>query len=301
MNFKLHVGDLLQKATGMELEKILGILETPPDERLGDVAFPCFSLSRTLRKAPPLIAQDICGKIEIDEYIDRINVASGYVNFYFNRKAFVKSIINDVIIQGADYGKSKEGNGKKIIVEFSSPNIAKPFHIGHLFSTAVGNSLQKIFSFMGYETVKINHLGDWGTQFGKLICAYERWGNREVIDNDPINELLKIYVKFHEEAAKDPSLDDEARKNFKKLEQNDPETVALWSYFREVSLKEFNRMYDLLGISFDSFAGESFYSDKMADVIDTLKTKNLLVESDGAYIVNLEDQSLPPCIIIKSD
>ena len=193
------------------------------------------------------------------------------------------------------------GKGKTVLVEYSSPNIAKPFHIGHLFSTAVGNSLSKIYKHLGYDVQSLNHLGDWGTQFGKLICAYKRWGVKEVIEKDPINELLKIYVKFHEEAEKHPELDDEARGYFKKLEDGDEETTALWTYFRDISLVEFKRVYDMLGVKFDSYNGEAFYSDKMDEVVDILRDKGLLTESDGAQVVDLSELNIPPCIVLKSD
>ena len=301
MDFKEHIINSLAEVTGLCGEEIKKLVETPPEMKLGDLAFPCFVLAKTLRKAPAVIAKELEEKFEGDEYIGKVQAVGGYLNFFYDRQRFAANVLAGIRAAGENWGSSEEGEGKTVIVEFSSPNIAKPFHIGHLFSTAVGNSLEKIWRHLGYKTVKINHLGDWGTQFGKLISAYKRWGDPEVIEKDPINELLKIYVRFHEEAEKDPSLDDEAREYFKLLEENDPETTKLWQYFRDVSLKEFNRVYDMLNISFDSYAGESFYSDKMQEVVDILDEKGLLVESEGARVVDLSDKGMPPCIIIKSD
>lgn len=298
---KDYVIDKLSEITGLDTETVGNLLEVPPEQKMGDLAFPCFTLAKTLRKAPPLIAKELSEKFTAGEYIEKAEAVGAYLNFFYNRANFTQSVIKEVFDKKENFGASDIGNGKTVLVEFSSPNIAKPFHIGHLFSTAIGNSLEKIYRHLGYKTVKINHLGDWGTQFGKLISAYKRWGNKEVIEKDPINELLKIYVKFHEEAEKDPSLNDEAREYFRLLEEHDPDTTALWQYFRDVSLIEFNRVYDRLGVSFDSYAGESFYGDKMQEVVDILSEKHLLEESDGAMVVNLEDKNMPPCIILKSD
>lgn len=299
--FKDYIIEKICEITNLERENVASVMETPPEKKMGDLAFPCFILAKTMRKAPVIIAKELAEKFSSDEYIEKAEAAGGYLNFFFNRKPFAEKVIGEVLEKKENYGKSNIGADKTVLVEFSSPNIAKPFHIGHLFSTAVGSSLERIYKHLGYNTVKINHLGDWGTQFGKLISAYKRWGNKEVIEKDPINELLKIYVKFHEEAEKNPALEDEAREYFKLLEENDPETTALWQYFRDVSLVEFNRVYDRLGVSFDSYAGESFYSDKMQEVVEILSSKNLLTESDGAMVVNLDEQNIPPCIILKSD
>ncbi len=301
MDFKKNVVNKLTELTGVDKSIISGALETPPTPDLGDLAFPCFTLAKTMRKAPPVIAAEFATALNEVCGIDHVNAVGGYLNFFFDRGMFANETLSDVKALGENYGESDLGCGKTVLVEFSSPNIAKPFHIGHLFSTAVGNSVEKIYKKLGYNTVKLNHLGDWGTQFGKLICAYKRWGNREVIEADPINELLKIYVKFHEEAEKAPELEDEAREYFKLLEDGDAETLALWQYFRDVSLVEFKRVYDMLGIEFDSYAGESFYQDKMDEVVDILRDKNLLVESEGAQVVDLEAEGMPPCIILKSD
>lgn len=306
MNEKMTVATLIANALGeQDGSNYVKFLETPPDRKMGDLAFPCFQLAKTLRKAPPMIAKEISEKIEsageLPELVEKIQVAGGYLNFFLNRAAVTKAVIGSVLTQGDDYGKSDEGAGKKVLVEFSSPNIAKPFHIGHLVSTALGSSLERIYKFLGYDTVKINHLGDWGTQFGKLISAYKRWGNEEAVRKDPINELLKIYVQFHKEAETQPELEDEARAYFKALEDGDEEVTRLWKFFVEASLTEFNRMYDMLGISFDSYAGESFYSDKMPEVVEIMRAKNILEESDGAQVVRFEDDNMPPCIILKSD
>lgn len=301
MDFKAYVIDKLTEISGLERAVIANAVETPPEQKLGDLAFPCFVLARSLKKAPPLIAQELAEKFTADENITKAEAVGGYLNFFYNREKFTADVIRSVAAAGETYGSSDMGAGKTVLVEFSSPNIAKPFHIGHLYSTAVGNSVERIYKHLGYTTVKINHLGDWGTQFGKLISAYKRWGDKSVIEQDPINELLKIYVKFHEEAEKAPELEDEAREYFKLLEEGDPETTALWQYFRDVSLLEFNRVYKRLDVSFDSYAGESFYSDKMDEVVQILSEKNLLTESEGAQVVMLDEQDIPPCIILKSD
>lgn len=301
MDFKSYICGKLAEFTGLDEAAISGALETPPEQKLGDVAFPCFILAKTLRKAPPLIAKELAEKFSADEMLWRVEAVGGYLNFFYNRGIFTKQVLSEIKAQGGRFGSQEGNESKTVVLDFSSPNIAKPFHIGHLFSTAVGNSLEHIYKHLGYKTVAVNHLGDWGTQFGKLISAYKRWGVREVIEKDPINELLKIYVKFHEEAEKNPALEDEAREYFKKLEDGDEETTKLWEYFRSVSLKEFNRVYDELGVKFDSYAGESFYNDKMQEIVDILRDKNLLVESNGAMVVDLSEQNIPPCIVLKSD
>ena len=301
MDFKEHIIDKLQELTGLEREAIEKAVETPPDEKLGDLAFPCFPLAKVMRKAPPIIAQELKEQLSSDETIAQVDAVGGYLNFFFNKAMFISDTVTAARKAGEDWGKSEMGNGKTVLVEYSSPNIAKPFHIGHLFSTAVGNSLARIYKFLGYDVESLNHLGDWGTQFGKLISAYKRWGDAKLIEKDPINELLKIYVKFHEEAEKDPSLEDEAREYFKKLEDGDSETTELWKYFKDQSLVEFKRVYDMLGVSFDSYNGEAFYSDKMDEVVDMLRDADILTESEGAQVVDLSDMNMPPCIILKSD
>ncbi len=299
MDYKVYIAEKLEKATGLSKEELINVMEIPPEPKMGDIAFPCFILAKVMRKAPPVIAAELCKEFENDGEFSKVEAVGGYLNFFCDRTKFINSVMEKV--SNGSFAKSDMGKGKTVLVEYSSPNIAKPFHIGHLFSTAVGNSLARIYEFLGYHVEKLNHLGDWGTQFGKLISAYKRWGVREVIEQDPINELLKIYVKFHEEAEKQPELEDEAREYFKALEEGDPETTELWQYFRDVSLKEFKRVYDKLGVSFDSYAGESFYGDKMQEVVDILAEKKLLTESDGAQVVMLDELNVPPCIILKSD
>lgn len=301
MDFKEHVIQKIVDITELDREVVEKSIEIPPDEKMGDLAFPCFPLAKVMRKAPPIIAMELAEKLSDDEMIDKAQAVGGYLNFFLNRERFIDATVKAVEKAGSDWGKSDMGAGKTVLVEYSSPNIAKPFHIGHLFSTAVGNSLARIYKHLGYDVKSLNHLGDWGTQFGKLICAYKRWGDREVIEKDPINELLKIYVKFHEEAEKYPELEDEARGYFKALEDGDEETTALWTYFRDISLVEFKRVYDMLDVSFDSYNGEAFYSDKMDEVVDILREKELLVESEGAQVVDLSELNIPPCIVLKSD
>ena len=308
MNYKKAAAEIIASVTDAEqltIEQVESLMAVPPNPEMGDAAFPCFALAKIFRKAPPAIAAELCEKVsaavEESELFEKAAAIGGYLNFYLKRGSLAKEVVSEVLEKGEDYGKTYEGEGKKVLVEFSSPNIAKPFHIGHLVTTALGSSLERIYSFLGYDTVKINHLGDWGTQFGKLISAYKRWGNAETIEADPINELLKIYVKFHTEAEEHPELEDEARAYFKMLEDGDEEITKLWRFFVDASLKEFNKTYKLLDISFDSYAGESFYSDKMPEVVELLKEKNLLEESDGAQVVRFDDANIPPCIILKSD
>ena len=280
-----------------------GLISVPPDEKLGDYALPCFRVSDG--KNPKETAAELCKLLSEDEdsgyFFEKIDVVGAYLNFNLNRSYVSNEIISEIQRSGENYGKSREGENKRIIVEFSSPNIAKPFHIGHLCSTAIGNSLSRIYDFLGYDVVRINHIGDWGTQFGKLISAYKRWGDRDAILRSPIDELLKIYVRFHQEAKEDPALEDEARRYFNLLENKDSEITKLWQFFVDASLSEFNRMYKKLDISFDSYAGESFYSDKMPEIVQILKDKGLLEESDGAMVVRFDDPNMPPCIILKSD
>ena len=301
MNFKEYVIDKLAELTELEKGVIENSVEVPPEEKMGDLAFPCFPLARIMRKAPPIIAAELAEKFNSDEVLDKVEAVGGYLNFFFNRAEFEKETIEAIKASNGNWGTSDIGNGKTVLVEYSSPNIAKPFHIGHLFSTAVGNSLARIYKHLGYNVQSLNHLGDWGTQFGKLISAYKRWGDPSVIEKDPIKELLKIYVKFHDEAKEHPELEDEAREYFKKLEDGDEETTKLWSYFREQSLVEFKRVYDMLGVKFDSYNGEAFYSDKMQEVVDILDEKGLLTDSEGAKVVDLSELNVPPCIILKSD
>ena len=298
---KNKVIDLLaQYIDGLSKEEIAAAIEIPPKSDMGDFAFPCFKLAKVYRKAPPMIAQELQSKIEQPDFLSEIRVVGGYLNFFVDKSQFSKQIV-DNYLKATDFGSSTEGNGKTICIDYSSPNVAKNFHVGHLRTTIIGNSINNIYRKLGYNVVRINHLGDWGTQFGKLIVAYKKWGSKEAIEKNGISELMKIYVKFHDEAEHDDSLNDEARAWFTKMEHGDEEALAIWKWFREISLKEFLRVYDMLGIEFDSYAGESFYNDKMAAVIEELKDKGLITLSDGAQIVNLEEYNMPPCLITKKD
>lgn len=301
MDFIKGISEAISKASGVDINEIENNIEVPAKSEMGDYAFPCFKLAKVLRKAPPMIANDIMTNIEKPDFVSDIQVVGGYLNFFVDKTVFVSNVITNVIKKGADFIKSDIGKGKTICIDYSSPNIAKPFHVGHLRSTVIGNSLYNIYTALGYNVVGINHLGDWGTQFGKLIVAYKKWGNKEAVERDDVKELSRIYVKFHEEAEKNPALDDEARAWLVKMQEGDKEALDLWKWFCEVSMKEFNRIYDRLGIKFDSYAGESFYNDKMQAVVDEIKEKNLLTESQGAQIVDLEEYNMPPCLILRSD
>ena len=302
VNFKEEVAKLIaEHVEGLELEEIIKMVEVPQDSKMGDYAFPCFKLAKTLRKAPPLIAAGIAEAISGNEMFEKVEQVNAYVNMFISKEAFVKDVVSEVLNKKEEFGNSNVGEGKPVIVEFSSPNIAKPFHIGHIRSTVIGNSINKIYKAMGYDVTRINHLGDYGTQFGKMICAYRHWGNKEDVINEPIKTLLSYYTKFHVEVEEHPELEDEAREIFVKLEAGEPEEVELWQWFRDESLKEFNRVYDMLGISFDSYAGESFYSDKMPRIVDMMDEKGILQESKGAMIVDLEEYGMSPALIKKSD
>lgn len=301
MDFKAEIASAIAQTLDIDKNDVLEAVEIPPDKAMGDYAYPCFRLAKVLRKAPPLIAADLAEKIQLPSFAKEVKVVGAYLNFFTDKSVFAETIISKVFAEKENYGKSKEGEGKNIVIDYSSPNIAKPFHVGHLRSTVIGNAIYKIYEFLGYNCVGINHLGDWGTQFGKLITAYKMWGNAEAVEKDGISELMRIYVKFHEEAEKDPSLNDTARAWFVKMQDGDEEAISLWKWFKDISLKEFERVYKTLDVSFDSYAGESFYNDKMAAVVEELKEKNLLKESNGAMIVDLEDAKMPPCLIIRSD
>ncbi len=302
INLKEEIAKLIsEQVADLTEEEIRGMIETPQDQKMGDYAFPCFRLAKVLRKAPPLIAKDIADAIRENDIFSDVQQVNAYVNMFISKEEFVEEVVEEVMAKGDEYGRSNVGEGKPVIVEFSSPNIAKPFHIGHIRSTVIGNSINLLWDAMGYKVTRINHLGDYGTQFGKMIVAYRHWGNEEDVRREPIKTLLHYYTKFHEEAEKDPSLDDEARETFAKLEQGGKEETELWQWFRDESLKEFKRVYNMLGIEYDSYAGESFYSDKMPAVVQELKDKNLLVESNGAEIVDLEPYGLTPAPILKSD
>lgn len=298
---QIIAADIFADDMGLASEEIAEMIEIPTNSEMGDFAFPCFRLAKTLRKSPAIIASEIANRLNESNEYDKVENVNAYVNFFLNRSKFAENVIPDINKEGDDYGKTDYGQKKTVIVEFSSPNIAKPFHIGHIRSTVIGNSIAKLYDAIGYDVVKINHLGDYGTQFGKMIVAYRRWGNEDELKANPIKSLLAYYTKFHVEAEKSPELDEEARLAFSKLESGEEEEVMLWKKFRKYSLAEFGRVYDMLGISFDSYAGESFYSDKMPAVVEELKEKNLLVESQGAQIVDLEPYGMTPAVILKSD
>jgi len=301
MSYKQQYAEILHGVIGEELslEQIEQLIEQPKHEDHGDLAFPCFMLAKAFRKAPVMIASDLAEKLE-NPLFSKVQAAGPYVNVFLNRAVVSREIVGEVLAKGGEFGTS-EANGKTIVTDFSSPNIAKPFSMGHLRSTVIGNALNQISRKKGYDVVGVNHLGDWGTQFGKLMVAYKMWGEEEAVRAHPIEELLKLYVRFHEEAESNPSLEDEGRAWFKKLEQGDAEATELWTWFREVSLVEFQRVYDLLGVQFDSLNGEAFYNDKMQHVVDLLEEKNLLIESEGAMVVDLEAEGMPPCLIKKKD
>ena len=302
VNFKEEISKLIaEQVQDLTAEEIQSMIEVPQDAKMGDYAFPCFKLAKTLRKAPPLIARGIAEAISGNAMFEKVEQVNAYVNMFISREEFVGDVVSAVLAEKEDYGKSNVGEGKTVIVEYSSPNIAKPFHIGHIRSTVIGNSINKIYSALGYNVIRINHLGDYGTQFGKMICAYRHWGNKEDVINEPIKTLLGYYTRFHEEVETHPELDDEAREIFTKLEHGEPEEVELWQWFRDESLKEFNRVYKMLGIDFDSYNGESFYSDKMPRFVKELEEKGLLEESQGAHVVNLEKYGLGVALITKSD
>lgn len=300
MDYKKLVAEKIEEHVDLELDVILGLIEIPPKPEMGDFAFPCFQLSKIFKKAPNIIAQELEEKINKDGF-EKIETVGPYLNFFLDKSVFVSETIEKILKEEDRYGSSEIGKGKNVIVEYSSPNIAKPFHVGHLFTTAIGNSLYKMLAFEGYNPIGINHLGDWGTQFGKLISAYNRWVDEEKLEKDPINEMLRIYVKFHEEAEKDPSLEDEARLHFKRLEEGAKAETELWTRFKELSLKEFQKVYDMLNVKFDFITGESFYSDKMDSVVEELEEKRLIEESNGAKVVMLDEYNMPPCIIKKAD
>ena len=299
-NKELIASELAKVIDSLDQDAILNLLEQPKSSDLGDIAFPAFSLAKVERKAPQAIAADIAEKIDQSAF-EKVVATGPYVNFFLDKSKISDQVIKSVIEAGADYGQQDEGHGGNITIDLSSPNIAKPFSVGHLRSTVIGDALSNIFRKMGYNTIKINHLGDWGKQFGLLMVAYKKWGSKEAVEANPIDELLKLYVRINAEIENDPALDEEGRLWFKKLEDGDPEATELWQWFRDESLVEFNRIYKLLGVEFDSLNGEAFYNDKMDEAVQILEDKGLLKESKGASIVDLDDVNLPPAMIKKSD
>lgn len=287
-------------ADHMSEEQILDLIEIPGNAEHGDLAFPVFQLAKVFRKAPQMIAQELVEQIKGDNF-DKVVAVGPYINFFVKRSLTSNEILHKVYTEKEKFGATDMGHGANVTIDMSSPNIAKPMSMGHLRSTVIGNAIANIMSKVNYNLIRINHLGDWGTQFGKLIVAYKKWGSEEVVRQDPVNQLVKLYVEFHERAEEDPSLEDEARAAFKKLEEHDPEMTELWTWFKDESLKEFNKVYDLLGIHFDSYNGEAFYNDKMQPVIDELEEKGISTIENGATIVNLDEENLPPALIKKSD
>ena len=297
MDYKKLISNIIEEILGID---VYDSIEVPPDTNMGDYAFPCFKLAKELKKSPQLIAEDLKNKIT-HECISKVQVIGAYLNFFVNKSSFSKDVLLHILNNENTYGNSNEGNNKTVIVEYSSPNIAKPFHIGHLFTTVIGNSLYRIYKSQGYNVVGINYLGDWGTQFGKLIYAYKNWIDLDALEKNPITELFRIYVKFHNECEKDTSIEDEGRKYFKLLEDGDKECRELWKKFRELSLLEFEKLYKTLGVKFDSYDGEAFFSDKMDSVVNQMENIGLLEESLGAKVVKLDEYNMPPCIIKKAD
>ena len=300
MDYKIYIAEKLS-GFGVSVEEIASSIAVPPEKSMGDYALPCFKFAKTMRKAPVMIANELAQNFVCDDIVSGVEAVNGYLNFKLNRQGLVKRSLSEILEKGNDYGKAEIGNGKTVCIDYSSINIATPFHIGHLSTTVIGGALYRIFKFLGYNTVGINHLGDYGTQFGKLIYAYKTWGEKSAVEKGGIKELTRLYVHYHEESEKNPAMDDEARRYFKLIEQGDKECNELFNWFKEITLKDIDKIYKELDVTFDSYAGESFYIDKMQPVIDELSEKGLLKESDGAKIVDLEEYNMPPCLILRSD
>ncbi len=299
MDFKAEIASLIAEKAGITVEECTGYIEIPPKKELGDFAFPCFKLARVMRKAPPVIANELKETLTLPSFIKEVRVEGGYLNFFVDTGNRAEAVLKAADAMGEKYGASDMGKGKTVCIDYSSINIAKRCHIGHLTTTVLGNSLAKIHRFLGYEVVSINHLGDWGTQFGKMLCAFKHWGNPQAVEEKGVNALIELYVRFEKEA--DDQMQDEARAWFKRIEDDDPEAMELFNWFKEITLKDVQEIYDLLGIKFDSYAGESFYKDKCGAVVDELKEKEMLELSEGAYVVKLDEYDMPPCILLKSD
>ena len=301
LDFKEKISEEISKITKIDKNELYEYIEMPSDNKMGDYAFPCFRLAKTMKKSPQIIANELKDGISLGNEFEKVEVINGYINFFVNNKKLVENVLEEVEEKRENYGSSEIGEGKNIVIDYSSPNIAKPFHIGHLRTTILGNSLYKMYKFLNYNCVGINHLGDWGTQFAKLIEGYKRWGTEYDIESNPIEELTKIYIRINDLCKEDESVLEQCRDNLKKLEDGDEYCVKIWQKFRELSLKEFQRIYDLLDIQFDSWNGEAFYTDKMQEVKDILEKNNKLVESEGARVVDLSKEDMPPCIIEKSN
>ena len=300
MSYRDEIAQAVAAAAQLPAAEVAAMLETPPSQEMGDFALPCFKLAKTLRKAPPMIADMLKESVTLPPAVERVESVKGYLNFYLHRAQQVRDALAPVRALGEAYGHSQEGQGRTVCIDYSSINIAKRFHIGHLSTTVLGHALARIYTAMGYKVVSINHLGDWGTQFGKMICAYKKWGNRQMIEEGGIQAMTELYVRFDQEAQKDETLLDEGRAWFKRIEDQDPEAMEIFTWFKEITLKDAMRVYDMLGITFDSYAGESFYNDKMGRVIDELTAKGLLRDSDGAKVVDV-GEDMPPCLILKKD
>ena len=302
IDYKKEIAKIIGSIVKIDDKEIKKMVEKPANNEMGDFSFPCFKLAKELKKSPMIIAQEICEKMKLDaEVFEDIEIVNGYINFFVNKERIIKEVLEEVSNKKEEYGNSTLGAGQNIIVEYSSPNIAKPFHIGHLRNTVIGSSLYNMYKYLGYNTIGINHLGDYGTQFGKMIEGYKRWGQEYNIDENPIEELTKIYVRINDLCKKDEDVLKACRDNFKKLEDGDPYCTEIWNKFREVSLNEFNRIYELLGVKFDSLNGEAFYSDKMPEVEELLRNSGRLVKSEGAEIIDLEEEKMGVCMIKKSN
>ncbi|MDE5943547.1 MAG: arginine--tRNA ligase, partial [Clostridia bacterium] len=298
MDYKKYIAERIN-VEGINCEEIYGLIVTPPNSEMGDFALPCFKLSKILRKSPAIIAEELKSAYKTDGVINGVSAVNGYLNFSVNKAGLANGVLNEILKTGENYGKSQEGKGKTVCIDYSSVNIAKPFHIGHLSTTVIGGALYKLFKYLGYNVVGINHLGDYGTQFGKLICAYKRWGNKEDVEKGGIHAINDLYVRFNNEA--DEQMESEAREYFRLIESGDKEANEIFEWFKSLTLKYVQTIYEKLGVTFDSYAGERFYTDKMQPVIDELRQKNLLKESEGAQIVDLEEYNMPPCLILRSD
>ena len=300
LDFKEIIASEIKNATGLEKEELKSYIEVPKDSSMGDYAFPCFKLAKELKKAPQIIAAEINEKLQIDEnVITKVEIVGGYINFYVNNVTLIKEVLKEYDDKKEEYGNSKIGEGKNVVIDYSAPNIAKPFHIGHLRSTVIGGALYNIYKFLNYNVTGVNHLGDYGTQFGKLIEGYKLWGEKYNIEENPIDELTKIYVRINELCKEDEKVLENCRNNFKKLEDKDPYCLEIWTKFRELSLKEFQKVYDMLGSKFDSWNGEAFYSDKMQEIVESLEKTGKLISSEGARVIELENMA--PCIIEKTN
>ena len=300
MDYKSYISQKLI-VEGISQEEITSLIVTPPDNSMGDFALPCFKFAKLLRKSPVMIAEELASSYQTDDVIVKVTAVNGYLNFTVNRQGKASAVLKEILSLGEDYGSSNLGANKTVCIDYSSINVAKPFHIGHLSTTVIGGALYRIYKKLGYNVVGINHLGDYGTQFGKLIYAYKAWGDREAVEKGRVKELMRLYVKYHDEAELHPEMDDKAREYFKLIEQGDKECNELFKWFKELTLLDVEKVYKQLGITFDSYNGESFFNDKMGIVIDELEKSGLLVESEGAKIVDLEKYGMPPCLILRSD